>query len=142
MPLKNKIELVGEEFVNANGVTAKVIHVGRKDLNYHHSVVYAVELDAYDAIRYCDEYGMDNERNIQVLFDSAAQSADHLKIDDPIYVSDGHCLHDGKMEWLTRHFAGLDSQGNVTAWADGKTSWTAKGSFSARKAWKFFTDVS
>ena len=43
---------------------------------------------------------------------------DDYKVDDPVMVS-----HDGEL-WFRRHFAGVDKDGNPTAFDRGATSWS------------------
>lgn len=54
-----------------------------------------------------------------------------VAIDTPILVRD--C---GYGDWLVRHFAGLNELGEVTAWIDGKTSYTIEREELERINWK------
>lgn len=50
-------------------------------------------------------------------------------IDEPVVVSD-----DGK-NWLRRHFAGVDREGNPLAWRGGFTEWTSEDL--GKTSWKY-----
>lgn len=54
----------------------------------------------------------------------------NVPIDTPILIK-GY----NEDSWQRRYFAGLDEKGRVTAWADGRTSWTNDGVSTTR--WKY-----
>lgn len=52
-----------------------------------------------------------------------------MKIDDPVIVWDKIAFGKHKM-----HYAGLDYEGKVQTWRNGKTSWSGK----SKKSWKHY----